>query len=132
MRLNWRRKEINEAQETLITNRVTCFATGRETEVRQRDIFGLCRKWGEQIRKTQKKRAPSSILHETKIAYYARNMFEAARSFFRTVNVTSRNMDRLAAPTSFRKVNLTSRHIDFLAAPTCCAVNVLTSRISLT
>jgi len=27
---------------------------------------------------------------------------------------------------------VTSRHIDRLAAPTCCAVHVLTSRISLT
>jgi len=30
----------------------------------------------------KKKRAPSSILHEAKIAYYARNMFEAARLVF--------------------------------------------------
>ena len=30
----------------------------------------------------QKNRAPSSILHEAKIAYYARNMFEAARLVF--------------------------------------------------
>ena len=30
----------------------------------------------------QKKLAPSSILREAKIAYYARNMFEAARFFF--------------------------------------------------
>ena len=29
----------------------------------------------------KKKRTPSSILHEAKIAYYARNMFEAARFF---------------------------------------------------
>ena len=31
---------------------------------------------------SKKKRAPSSILHEAKIAYYARNMFEAARLVF--------------------------------------------------
>ena len=30
----------------------------------------------------KKNRAPSSILHEAKIAYYARNMFEAARLVF--------------------------------------------------
>ena len=30
----------------------------------------------------KKKRAPSSILHEAKIAYYARNMFEAAGLVF--------------------------------------------------
>ena len=33
-------------------------------------------------KKTKKKRAPSSILHEAKITYYARNMFEAARLVF--------------------------------------------------
>ena len=67
----------------------------------------------------QKNRAPSSILHEAKIAYYARNMSEPARLVFRKVNVTSRHIDRLAATTCFRKVNVTSRHIDRLAAPTC-------------
>ena len=85
-------------------------------------------KWQQYVIK--KNRAPSSILHEAKIAYYARNMFEAARLAFRKVNVTSRHIDRLAAPTCFRKVNVTSRHIDRLAAPKCCAVKVLTSRIS--
>ena len=30
----------------------------------------------------KKNRAPSSILHEAKVAYYARNMFEAARMVF--------------------------------------------------
>ena len=30
----------------------------------------------------EKKRAPSSVLHEAKIAYYARNMFQAARLVF--------------------------------------------------
>ena len=30
----------------------------------------------------KKKLAPSSILREAKIAYYARNMFEAGRFFF--------------------------------------------------
>ena len=34
-----------------------------------------CFKW-------KKNRAPSSILHEAKLAYYARNMFEAARLVF--------------------------------------------------
>ena len=35
--------------------------------------------------------APSSILREATIAYYARNMFEAGRFFFRKGNVTSRH-----------------------------------------
>ena len=39
-----------------------------------------------------KKLAPSSILREAKVAYYARNMFEAGRFFvFRKGNVTSRH-----------------------------------------
>ena len=39
----------------------------------------------------KKKLAPSSILREAKIAYYARNIFEAGRFFFRKGNVTSRH-----------------------------------------
>ena len=35
-----------------------------------------------QVKKKKKKLAPSSILREAKIAYYARNMFEAGRFFF--------------------------------------------------
>ena len=34
------------------------------------------------IMTVRKNRAPSSILHEAKIAYYVRNMFEAARLVF--------------------------------------------------
>jgi len=34
------------------------------------------------MKKARKKLAPSSILHEAKIAYYAHNMFEAGRFFF--------------------------------------------------
>ena len=39
----------------------------------------------------KKKLAPSSILREAKVAYYARNMFEAGRFVFRKGNVTSRH-----------------------------------------
>ena len=53
---------------------------------------GLVKK--EIVKKERKKKlAPSSILREAKIAYYARNMFEAGRFFF-----------------LFRKGNVTSRH----------------------
>ena len=37
---------------------------------------------GPQHQKEEKKLAPSSILREAKIAYYARNMFEAGRFLF--------------------------------------------------
>ena len=43
-------------------------------------LLTICSALGKYWRK--KKRAPSSILHEAKIAYYARNMFEAARLVF--------------------------------------------------
>ena len=39
----------------------------------------------------KKKKTPSSILREAKIAYYARNMLETGRFFFRKGNVTSRH-----------------------------------------
>jgi len=36
----------------------------------------------ERGKEQKKNRSPSSILHEAKLAYYARNMFEAARLVF--------------------------------------------------
>ena len=82
----------------------------------------------------KKKLAPSSILREAKIAYYARNMFEAGRFlFFFFVKATWRHaMNPLRWYRGRCQGNVTSRHIDRLAAPTCCAMQVLTSRISLT
>ena len=43
---------------------------------------------GTHMRKKNKKLAPSSILREAKIAYYARNMFEAGRFLFFFVKAT--------------------------------------------
>ena len=56
------------------------------------NISGKVSRKTKYLRRDEKKLSPSSILHEAKIAYYARNMFEAGRFFFsRKGNVTSRH-----------------------------------------
>ena len=65
------------------------------------------------------------------IAYYARKIFEARSFFF--VKATWRDaMNPLRKYRGRCQSNVTSCHIDRLAASKCCAVHVLTSRISLT
>jgi len=60
-------------------------------------------------------------------------MFEAGRFVLFFVKATWRHtMNPLRWYRGRCQRNVTSRHIDRVAAPTCCAVHVLTSRISLT
>ena len=66
----------------------------------------------------EKKIAASSMLHEAKITYYA---FDAAILFAITIGPA-------VAKATWR--HCLSHFIDCVAARTCCAVNVLTSRIS--
>ena len=69
-------------------------------------------------RQPKKKIADSSMLHEAKIAYYA---FDAAILFASSIGPA-------VAKATWR--HYLSHFIDRVAARTCCAVNVLTSRIS--
>ena len=53
----------------------------KEEVERDLQVLGV-RRWRELVADRKKKVAPSSILREAKIAYYARNMFEVGRFFF--------------------------------------------------